>query len=90
MWAVPDTLEQNDDRVVEERPLLAGDELVAFEEDPLNRVLYGNEWTPDSLESTLVCGFLNVNGLCKEKWKEKKITQYLNLYLTNNLILLDF
>ena len=67
----PDTLGEDDNRVAEERPLLAGDELAAFEADPLNRVFYGDQWAPDPSGSTLVCGFLNVNGLRKEKWKEK-------------------
>ena len=71
MSTAPGTNRRNDDEVVEERPLLTGDELAAFERDPTNRLFYGDEWASDPSESTIQCGFLNVNGLRKDKWKEK-------------------
>ena len=67
----PGTTGWDDNGEVEERPLLRGEALTVFEQNPLNRVSYGDDWAPDPSESTLVCGFLNVNGLRREKWKEK-------------------
>ena len=60
-----------DDGGVEERPPLTAAELTAFEQDPRNRVMYGDELQSDATEATMLCGFLNVNGLRKERWKEK-------------------
>ena len=66
-----------DDGGVEERPPLTAAELTAFEQDPRNRVMYGDELQSDATEATMLCGFLNVNGC-------------LNIYLRKNLILLGY
>ena len=52
-------------------------ELTAFEQDPRNRLMYGDELQSDATEATMLCGFLNVNGC-------------LNIYLRKNLILLGY
>ena len=56
-----------DDGGVEERPPLTAEELATFERDPRNRVLYGDELTCDNTDATILCGFLNVNGLRRER-----------------------
>ena len=57
-------------------------EQVLFEQDPLNQCVYGDKLTNIKDETQLLVGFTNVNGLRKEKWKEKNraLVKFLRYY----------
>ena len=68
--------------MTEERSPLTASELEEFERDPRNRTLYGDTLIHDENDSTLLCGFLNVNGLGQDKWKEKNNSLFKFLFNT--------
>ena len=58
---------KDDSQVTEERSPLTVSKLAEFERDPRNRTLYGDELIHDESDSSILCGFLNVNGLGQDK-----------------------
>ena len=57
-------------------------EQIQFDRNPLNRCIYGDKLDKVKDDSHLLLGFVNVNGLKQEKWKEKNkaIIKFLKSY----------
>ena len=60
--------------------LPAGPPGLACHENPVDDSIYGDELLAHKDDSSLLMAFLNVNGLCREKWKEKNKTLLSYLY----------
>ena len=69
MTAGPETL--NDGQLNDGRAPLTDTALAALQADDWNSGYYGDTLTPLRLDDNLRIGFLNVNGLQRERWKEK-------------------